>query len=118
MNEKTLQILVAVGGLATTGIALSTWGFGFIDPLFATEQEVQNMIDTTNQQYFNHFSNMMIEEQISDAQEEIWTIEDLEDAGTATPADLRKKQRLEQSIERAKKKCLPEDTQDHSHDCQ
>lgn len=55
--------------------------------------------------------DVMRQEQIDDAQNEIEEIEDKEDLGLATPSDIRKKSRLQKDIVKYKSKLIKKDTQ-------
>lgn len=96
--------------------------FGWLDPWWMTEKEViiideasmkAHNEDVASTPYamikdVNRVINTMLEEQITDWTEDIKQIEDREDVGPVTAADLRIKERAKVEISKAKDKKLPE----------
>lgn len=91
-------------------VAGISYVYNVSDPLVASEAEVVELIDeqAASKEDVNHIVNIMVDEQVGDAQAAIVDIEDKIDAGKGTAADRRKLQRLERDIASYKKNYLPD----------
>ncbi len=126
--QKWVGILTIVGLLGGFGI----WFSPIADPWWATEPEATMISEKavkihemkTQQTPYalendvKHLANMMVDEQIGDANSEITNIEDLMDINPNenTPTNHRKIERLKEDIERFEKGYQPEQGVLHSHD--
>lgn len=108
---ETAALLTAIG-LIVSG---ATWLYHNIDPFHTTEAELVQYSEEhmANKTDVNHVVNLMVDEQIMDAQTQIEDLEDKVDAGEATPADIRKIQRLGRDIAKYKRNYVEDG---HKHD--
>lgn len=131
-NPKLDLLLKRIAGIAAAVVAVGTlfvWTSDFFDPMHATEAEVLEIDAASMEEHYKeldetpyamtyeiyHVANMMVDEQINDAMNEIEQIEDMEDEGIATPADTRKKHRLLNDIETYTKNYLCETGREFQH---
>lgn len=112
-------------------VVAATWISPVADPWYVTELEVVEIDETSMKQHtdevsqipyamkndVSHLENVMIDEQICDAQSEVDAYEDAEADGTATPADSLDKKRKEKYVERRKGKII-NDGHDTHGDCE